>query len=140
MASALLAAAVLHAIARHRAGTTGLQPGMARAETRVVSVMFRAVDVPVAAREEYWQRVIRDHMCPMDVRLDHEPGTEDELVVGDLGPVRVAVASTGPGEARRCSRHVRRTDADGFQLFVQVRGRATGEQNGRCAPTWRQAT
>ena len=95
-----------------------------------MSVVFRAEDVPVANRVDYWQHVISDNLVPMDVWLDDEPGVRDELVTGAVGPIRFAQWSTGPGRTRRTAKHIRRSDDDLYQLFVAVDGRVVGEQDG----------
>lgn len=89
-----------------------------------VSVVFRAVDVPAAAREDYWRQVHHDQFGGLDVANDRRLGTADQLIVGELGPLRVAVLSSGPGCARRTPRQVQRVDPDRYLLIVQDDGRA----------------
>ncbi|OLT01425.1 hypothetical protein BJF90_31935 [Pseudonocardia sp. CNS-004] len=59
------------------------------------------------------------------------------MVVGSAGALTVIRSSSGPGEARRTARHIRRSDPGHYQLFVQGRGSAYARQNGhenRLAP------
>jgi AraC-like DNA-binding protein len=95
-----------------------------------VSVVLRAIDQPAATRYDYWRQVVADSIVPMDVRLADGPGPRDELVIGSAGAVSVVTSSTGPGEARRTARHIRRSDPGLYQLFVQVRGTGLARQNG----------
>ncbi len=98
-----------------------------------MSVVFRAANVPEAGRQDYWRRVIDDNLVPMDVRFEGGPGARDEILTGTFGTVRVTESATGPGEARRTAKHIRRSDPDLYQLFVQVSGTGVGEQNGHRA-------
>lgn len=98
-----------------------------------MTVVFRASDVPVARRRDYWRHVIDDHLVPMDVRFEDGPDVRDEVRTGMFGTVRVSESATGPGEARRTAEHIRRCDPDLYQLFVQVSGTGVGEQNGHRA-------
>jgi AraC-like DNA-binding protein len=67
----------------------------------------------------------------LDLRLDDGPDMRDELLVGSVGPLRVAVTRSGPGEASRTPAHVRAHDPDCFVLFAQVAGVTVSEQDGR---------
>lgn len=98
-----------------------------------MSVVFRPADVPVASRQDYLRHVIDDHLVPMDVRFEDGPDGRDEIRTGTFGPVRVSESATGPGEARRTTKHIRRSDPDLYQLFVQVSGTGVGEQNDHSA-------
>jgi AraC-like DNA-binding protein len=66
----------------------------------------------------------------MDVRLHDGPGAFDEIVVGSLGAIEVVRSSSGAGEARRTARHIRESDPDVWQLFVQVRGGLVASHEG----------
>jgi hypothetical protein len=87
----------------------------------------------VATREDYWRQVIREQLGPLDVRREGGPGPDDELVVRELGAVRVVESRTGPGRARRTMAAARRLDLDRLQLFVEADGVALGSQ----AAAWR---
>lgn len=95
-----------------------------------MSVTFRAVDEPPTTRADYWRHVVTESIVPMDLRLTEEPGAQDELLVGSAGALTVIRSSTGPGEARRTPRHIRRSDPGHYQLFVQASGGALARQNG----------
>jgi AraC-like DNA-binding protein len=96
-----------------------------------MSTVFRAVDAPPDAREDYWRQVIREQLGPLEVRLDAGPGVQDELIVGELGAVNVAESRTGPGRARSARPAAGQLDRDALQLFVEVDGVALGEQGDR---------
>jgi AraC-like DNA-binding protein len=98
-----------------------------------MSIAFRAVDEPAATREDYWRHVLTDTIAPMDVRFDDHLDTNDRIVTGELGAVHVIDSSTGPGEGRRTSTHIRRSDPARYQLFVQIDGSSVGEQDNRWA-------
>jgi AraC-like DNA-binding protein len=88
-----------------------------------MSAVFRAVDVPAARRADYWRHVVTRQWGPVDYRTDDVPGVHDELVVGDLGAVRVAELGTGRGRVRRTRRHVAQVaDPDWCLLVAQVSG------------------
>jgi hypothetical protein len=89
-----------------------------------VSVVFRALDAPADAREDYWRQVHHDLFGPIDLVPHGRLGDGDRLVVAKLGPVRVAVLSSGPGQVRRTGKQVRRVDADRCLLIVQDDGSA----------------
>lgn len=95
-----------------------------------MSIVFRAADAPLASRLDYWSAVLAETVTPMQVRCENGPDIRDEIVTGTFGPVRVTEVATGPGEARRTTQHIRRSDPETYQLFVQVGGTAVGEQNG----------
>jgi AraC-like DNA-binding protein len=88
--------------------------------------VFRAQDGPTGAQEDYWDQVVHEQLGPMHIDRDAAPDVRNELVVGELGPIRVTAVSTGPGQARRTARHARRLGSSMFQLFVGVRGTAFG--------------
>jgi AraC-like DNA-binding protein len=96
-----------------------------------MSMVFRATDEPVATREDRWRQVIAESIVPMDVRLAEGPTAQDEILAGSLGAVEVIETRTGPGEAHRGPRHIRRSDPGQYQLFVQVRGGGVAMQDGR---------
>jgi AraC-like DNA-binding protein len=102
-------------------------------DTGAMSIAFRAVDEPAATREDYWRHVLTDTIAPMDVRFDDHLNTNDQIVTGELGAVHVIDSGTGPGEGRRTSTHIRRSDPERYQLFVQIEGTSMGEQESRWA-------
>jgi AraC-like DNA-binding protein len=98
-----------------------------------VSVVFRASDAAVDAREDYWRQVHHDHFGPLDLVPEAQLGADDRLVVGELGPVRVAVLTSGPGQVRRTARDVGQVDPDRGLLIVQDEGSARVGHGGSLA-------
>lgn len=98
-----------------------------------MTVTVRADDVPAASRAEYWRHVVGDTEVPMEVRVDHGPDFPNRLVAGNVGGLWVSDVTSGPGESLRTWRHVRRSAPDFYQVWVQVRGHAMAEQDGRAA-------
>jgi AraC-like DNA-binding protein len=96
-----------------------------------MGVVLRAADHPLGSRAECWREIIDDAVVPMDLRFDGGPDTRDELVVHDLGAVRLVESTTGPGQALRTRKHISRSGTDILQLFVHERGQVVGEQRGR---------
>jgi AraC-like DNA-binding protein len=99
-----------------------------------MSVLFRAVDEPEASRMDYWHHVVGDMAAPLDLRIPEELGGRDQLLVGELGAVRVAELSTGkPGDARRTESTIRRRDPGLCKIDVLVEGAGMVQQDGRVA-------
>lgn len=94
--------------------------------------LLRAVAEPRATREAYWNEVVAACIGGLDLRLDDGPDGRDELLVGTVGPLRVAASRSGPGEASRTAAHIRAHDPETFVLFVQTDGVTVSEQDGRC--------
>ena len=95
-----------------------------------MSTLLRAEDEPVATRVDRWRSVVSDAVGPMDLRFA-SPDITDVLITQEIGAVRVTESSSGAGEARRTAQHIRRSGPPSYQLYLQVRGRAVGEQYGR---------
>jgi AraC-like DNA-binding protein len=99
-----------------------------------VSVVFRADDVPVASRVDYWHDVVEGAVGPVDIRIRGGLDDRDRLAVGELGPVVVGeLSASSPAEVRRTERHVRRDDKDLCKVQVLHAGRGVVEQDGRQA-------
>jgi AraC-like DNA-binding protein len=99
-----------------------------------MSVEFRAEDQPAASRRDYWQQVVGDVLCPLELRIPGIEHVPDRLVVGELDSVSVAELTAGlPGGAIRTQSHIRRSHADLCKIDVLVRGRGVVEQDGRQA-------
>jgi AraC-like DNA-binding protein len=94
--------------------------------------VMKAVAEPHARRTEFWRDTVYSTFSGLDVRLDRVPDERDELVVGQAGPVQVIESRSGPGQAVRTARHVRRHDPDRYLLFVQAEGSDLGEQFDHC--------
>ena len=87
-----------------------------------MSVVFQADDRPVAARREYWQQVVGDALCPLELRIPSAEHVPDRLVVGEAGPVAVAeLTARLPGGATRRRAHVSRSHADLCKIDVSCR-------------------
>jgi AraC-like DNA-binding protein len=99
-----------------------------------MSLVFQADDQPVSVRPEYWQDIVGQMLCPLELRLGSELDVPDRLVVGDVGPVQVAELTVDrPGGAERSHRHVRRADPELYKIDVVTQGAAVIEQDGRQA-------
>jgi AraC-like DNA-binding protein len=99
-----------------------------------MSVVFQADDQPVASRPEYWQEVVGDVLCPLELRISSPQHVPDRLVVGEAGPVAVAeLTARLPGGAIRTRTHVSRSHADLCKIDVLAGGRGAVEQDGRQA-------
>jgi AraC-like DNA-binding protein len=99
-----------------------------------MSVVFQADDQPVASRPEYWQEVVGDVLCPLELRIPGPEHVPDRLVVGEAGPVAVAeLTARRPGGATRTRTHVSRSHADLCKIDVFAGGRGVVAQDGRQA-------
>ena len=112
-----------------------LLPGLPlRWETVAVSTTFRASDQPRAARRDWWHHVVSRAMGSVEVRISGALDDRDQLMVGDVGALRVGVLSAGePGGASRTARHIRRWDPDLCKIDILGRGSGVVEQDGRQA-------
>lgn len=96
-----------------------------------MATVFRAEDEPVISRMDYWRHVAEDSFVPLDV---HVPGGLDfkaQIRTEGFGPVRVSALTTPPGEARRTTRHIRRSDPELYKIDVQAHGNTVVGQEGR---------
>ena len=99
-----------------------------------MSVVFQADDQPVAERPDYWQEVVGDTLCPLELRIPAAEHVPDRLVVGEAGPVGVAeLTARLPGAAARTRTHVSRSHADLLKIDLLAAGRGVIEQDGRQA-------
>jgi AraC-like DNA-binding protein len=99
-----------------------------------VSTTFRASDQPRAARRDWWQHVVSRAMGSVEVRIRGALDDRDQLMVGDVGALRVGVLSAGePGGASRTARHIRQWDPDLCKIDILERGSGVVEQDGRQA-------
>jgi AraC-like DNA-binding protein len=95
--------------------------------------LLQASSVPRETRTAYWNEVVAANVVGMDLRFDEAPDERDQIMEGDIGPVHVVESRSGPGEARRTDRHIRRNDPQRYALFMQVDGSSLSEQGGRCS-------
>jgi AraC-like DNA-binding protein len=92
-----------------------------------MTLLFRADDVPVPERAEYWRHVIGETLIPLEP-LD----VPDRLTAGDVGALQVGeLSASAPGGARRTAAHIRRSDPDLYKIDVLVDGRGVIEQGDR---------
>src|SRR5262245_54136213 len=99
-----------------------------------MSVVFRADDQPVASRRDYWQQVVGDVLCPLELRIPSAEHVPDRLLVGEAGPVAVAeLTARLPGGAIRTKTHVSRSHADLCKIDVLAGGAGAIEQDARQA-------
>jgi AraC-like DNA-binding protein len=99
-----------------------------------MGVTFRAADESAASRRDYWLHVVGAALGPVELQIDGPVSIGDELVVGEMGSVRVgALTAREPGGARRSARHVRRSDPEFCKVDVLTCGQGVVEQDGRAA-------
>jgi AraC-like DNA-binding protein len=92
-----------------------------------MTLLFRADDVPVPERAEYWRHVIGETLIPLEP-LD----VPDRLIAGDVGALQVGeLSASASGGARRTAAHIRRSDPDLYKIDVLVDGRGVIEQGDR---------
>jgi AraC-like DNA-binding protein len=99
-----------------------------------MGVTFRAADEVAASRRDYWVHVIGAALGPVELQIEGPVHVGDELVVGEMGSVRVgALTARESGGARRTARHVRRSDPEFCKVDVLACGQGVIEQDGRAA-------
>jgi AraC-like DNA-binding protein len=96
--------------------------------------VYRCADVPPGAFVDYWRQVSRDTFGPAELR---PAGSPQRLLVGEVGPVRVAEMTTGgveqsaPCEGTRSRTVVRRAGQESYGVHLVLRGQMVIEQDGR---------
>jgi AraC-like DNA-binding protein len=99
-----------------------------------VSVVFRAADEPAATRLDYWQHVVGEALCPLEVQLPDGLDSRDRLCVGDVGAIRVLQVSMFRSHVvDRGQAQIRRQDPERYTIHTQAHGRGVVEQDGRRA-------
>ena len=99
-----------------------------------MSAVFQAGDRPVASRPDYWQEVVGDALCPLELRIPGPEHVPDRLLVGEAGPVGVAeLTASLPGAAARTGAHVSRSRDDLCKIDLFAGGHGVIEQDGRQA-------
>jgi AraC-like DNA-binding protein len=98
----------------------------------VVTSTFRAADVPATSRNDYWNHVAMTAVGVMDLRVTSEVDVRDQLLVGELGAVRVGKMSTyQEGGARRTAKLIRQDDPDFCKIDILARGQGVVAQDRR---------
>src|SRR5213080_3808597 len=93
---------------------------------------YRAADVPATSRKDYWNHVTVTVLGQIDLRVIGDVDVRDQLVVGEIGVVRVGMLSPHqPGGARLTGKSVRDQDGDFCQIDILARGEGVVAQNGR---------
>jgi AraC-like DNA-binding protein len=99
-----------------------------------MSMVFCAADEPTATRVDYWQQVVDEAFCPLEVKTPDGLDARDRLRVGQVGAVRVLELSMSRSHlVKRGHAQIRRLDAERYTVNVQERGRGMVEQDGRQA-------
>ena len=99
-----------------------------------MGVTFRARDEVAGSRRDYWVHVVGAALGPVQLQIEGAVDAGDELVVGEMGAVRVgALTAREPGGARRTARHVRQSDPQLCKVDILARGQGVIEQDGRAA-------
>jgi AraC-like DNA-binding protein len=97
-----------------------------------MSTVHSTLDVPVASRIEYWQHIIDNAVLPLRGRHD-AAAFRAQLLIGDIGPVRVVEATTPQGKCFRSPKLIRRCNREVYEVDVIDRGQVVVEQDGRQA-------
>jgi hypothetical protein len=102
-----------------------------------MTIVFRAQDEPADTRIDHWLKVVDETLGPVKLRppsAEHQP---QQLLVGDVGAVRVAettvgwVGTSGRCEAARTPRLISRSDPGSYKVDVVTGGRMVVQQDGR---------
>jgi AraC-like DNA-binding protein len=98
-----------------------------------MTMHFRAAEVPVEDRFDYWRQVIGESLVPLQNRFDHGPDFDARITTSEAGPVRITDSITGPGASFRTPRLIRRSDPEVYMIGVLVNGQMTFDQDDRQA-------
>lgn len=96
-----------------------------------MSATFRIVDAPAVSRKDYWHHVVTSALGPLDLRIDSPLDADDELTLGAIGGVRVAVLDASAAAVRRTPRHIKQSDPDMCKVDVLVDGAGVVQQDDR---------
>ena len=92
--------------------------------------VMKAVAEPHALRADRWRETVSSTFAGLEIELERPPDERDQIMVGQAGPLQVIESRSGPGQARRSARHIRRHDPGRYLLFVLADGSTTAEQLG----------
>jgi AraC-like DNA-binding protein len=99
-----------------------------------MSILLRPDSTSPVQRAEYWDDVLAESICPVEVRTGGDLHVPEQLVLHEAGPVLVSdVSIRGSGEAIRSWRHVRTSDPDFCKIDLMVDGSGIVEQDDRQA-------
>ncbi|MEU8362593.1 helix-turn-helix domain-containing protein [Nonomuraea sp. NPDC048882] len=88
-------------------------------------------DVPVRERFDFWWQAVAESVVSVDATSDRAEDFWAEMRGLDLGLAQLSQVRCVSFDARRGASHIRRSDADLYQLAVTVRGRSGVWQNRR---------
>ncbi len=95
---------------------------------------FRASGLPGRTRVAAWNALYSSRLDKVDVTpADHET-FDAELLIGNLGPMRVARITCGRSSIARTSRHIVHAPGRVFSFILQARGSGVFAQYGHEAP------
>ena len=103
-------------------------------------VLQASKDSPAALSLEHWLQVVDETFGSMHLRPPAHNQLPEQLVVGDVGAVRVSqlrmawgTRSSEPCQAARTPRLIRQSDSEQYRVDLLVRGHMVVEQAGRQA-------
>lgn len=101
----------------------------------MITGVYRADDVPVGKRLDYWEQVVADTTLPLIGRHDGDSDSDfdAQLVTGQVGALRVTETTTPACDCARTAKLIRRSSRDLYQIDVMASGQVTVEQAGRRA-------
>ncbi|MFI7453871.1 helix-turn-helix domain-containing protein [Nonomuraea sp. NPDC049714] len=88
-------------------------------------------DVPARERFDFWWQAVAESVVSVDATSDRAGDFWAEMRTLDLGMVQLSQVRCVSFDARRGASHIRRSDADLYQLAVTVQGRSGLCQNQR---------
>ncbi|QOV47393.1 helix-turn-helix domain-containing protein [Streptomyces chromofuscus] len=83
---------------------------------------FRTADLPVAERFGSWHDMTAKALIPNVIRSDHEADFRARARVLQLGDLQVSALAYPALETRRSTQLIRRSDPDGYQMMLSLRG------------------
>jgi AraC-like DNA-binding protein len=97
-----------------------------------MSVVFRLADEPARSRLDALRQVVEQTIVPLDIRPTIPVAElDDQLVMADLGVVRMTRNTISPTEILRTPRLIRSSDPEFCKIDVLLRGQIVIEQNDR---------
>jgi AraC-like DNA-binding protein len=87
-----------------------------------MATIYRATDVPVAARLDYFQRLLRNRLMPIELSSSVGDEFDAEVVTGNLGSLGVTRSTTVGGVCTRSKRLIRQSNPDLYSVRAITRG------------------